>query len=122
MSTMAAPLPPINLSDLKNFNPQLIVDGAGLERVAGFLQHTETEPLKPWDNAPALGLDTETNITVEFFYRRIRSIQIGNDKEQYLIDLLAFTDGNENKLYDTQGYYGKNSGIFNPVKDVLRPA
>lgn len=121
MSTQPT-LPALDISALKGFSPQLITDGAGLERVSKFFKRIRTAPLSPWDKVPVIGHDTETNMTVDFFNRRIRCIQVGNHEEQFLIDLLAFADGNEQALIAAQGVDGRNSGIFSVIKEVLRPA
>jgi hypothetical protein len=52
----------------------------------------------------SFGYDLETNITKTFVDRRIRTIQVGNRNEQYVIDLLAFA-GSEEKLISGQGHY-----------------
>lgn len=65
------------------------------------------------------GWDIETSMAKDFYYRRVRTIQLGNSQEQYVIDLLAF----EPNLYDTQGYYGKNlTPGLKTVLDVITPA
>lgn len=38
----------------------------------------------------AVGLDTETNMCDDFWFRRVRTIQLGDRDEQYVIDLLSF--------------------------------
>jgi DNA polymerase I-like protein with 3'-5' exonuclease and polymerase domains len=114
-------LPTLDIKSLKGFAPQIVTDGAGLAKVATFIERIATGPRPAWNKLPTLGLDTETNITVDFFNRRIRTIQVGDSFEQYCIDLLAFADGNTEKLIAAQGFDGKNSDIFAPVKDLLRP-
>ena len=129
MSTLAVPvvasapstLPALDIKTLKGFAPQIVTDGAGLDRVTKFIERVRTAPLAPWDKTPVVGLDTETNITVDYFYRRLRTIQIGDANEQFCIDLLSFADGDEQKLVGAQGYDGKNSAIFAPVRSVLDP-
>jgi DNA polymerase I-like protein with 3'-5' exonuclease and polymerase domains len=54
------------------------------------------------------GWDIETNVTDDFWNRRIRTCQFGNGKEQYVVDLLALCDGDAELLYNAQGNYGKN--------------
>lgn len=115
-------LPTLDIKALKGFAPQLITDGAGLDRVEKFIERTRVAPLPAWDKVPALGYDAETNVVVDFFWRRIRTLQIGNHEEQYMIDLLAFADGNESKLIASQGADGRNSATFAPIKKVLGPA
>src|SRR5581483_6760164 len=73
--------------------------------------------------ASAFGIDTETNITPTFVNRRIRTIQVGDKNEQYVIDLLAFAGSTANLVY-FQGHNGvrvqQNPGL-QAVVDVLRP-
>ena len=105
------PLRPLVISEL---NPKLniihVTDGTGLEK------------LKKWSSKVVeIGLDTETNIVIDFWWRRIRTIQIGDKNEQYVIDLLPFA-GSEEKLHVSQGEYGKtNGGIYAPILDILTP-
>jgi hypothetical protein len=54
------------------------------------------------------GWDIETNVTDDFWNRRIRTCQFGNGKEQFVVDLLALCDGDPELLYKAQGEYGKN--------------
>ena len=117
-----APLyPMLDVSKLQGFAPELITDGAGLDKVTKFLARIASEPLPAWDKSPALGLDTETNITPDFFNRKARTIQIGNHEQQFCIDLLAFS-GDPMKLVEAQGYHGRNSSVLSAVIKVLQPA
>jgi DNA polymerase I-like protein with 3'-5' exonuclease and polymerase domains len=92
-------------------NPPLnairITDQYGLYKLRDYLARvTET------------GLDIETNLSKDFYYRKVRTIQFGDSNEQYVIDLLAF----EPNLYDTQGHYGKNlTPGLQQVIDVIAP-
>lgn len=100
------------LSELKPLlNPTLVVDGAGLLKVTDLIQRVSV-----------LGYDLETNLSNRFYNRQIRTAQIGDRHEQFVIDLLAFADGNSKLLVDSQRHYGKN---LNPglklVADTLRP-
>lgn len=118
----AAPaLPPIDMKALKGFAPQLITDGAGLERVDAYLKRLATSEPTPGNRVAPLGLDTETNFTNDFYYRRLRTIQVGDNSEQFCIDLLSFADGDQHKLIGAQGLDGVNSAIFDPIKKVLNP-
>lgn len=114
-------LPALDIKTLKGFAPQIVTDGAGLEKIAKFIERVANGPRPAWNKMPTLGLDTETNVVVDFYRRRIRTIQIGDAFEQYCIDLLAFADGSEEKLVGAQGLDGKNSAIFAPVKNILQP-
>lgn len=98
------PLKPLVLSP--PINPTLITDGAGLDKLKLFFDKMkyQSDP-----NAFILGWDVETNFCKDFFWRRIRSMQFGNVKEQYMIDLLAFCDGNSQLLEECQGNYGKKA-------------
>ena len=114
-------LPPLDIKSLKGFAPELITDGAGLDRVEKFLARIASSPLASWDRCPVIGLDTETNITPDFYNRRARTLQIGNHEQQFCIDLLALA-GDQTKLVEAQGYDGKFSSTFDPVKRALEQA
>ena len=87
-----------------------VVDLAGLSKMSGFLSKVKI-----------VAIDTETNFTPDFWDRRVRTIQIGDKDEQYVIDLLAFA-GSEKALIDSQGHYGKNNGdIYKPILEILDP-
>jgi len=91
-------------------NPMLVVDVPGLEKVADFFSRV-TEFV----------VDSETNITESFFDRRIRTIQVGNRQEQYVIDLLAFA-GSREALIACQGNNGAGAELLlGPVIRVLKP-
>jgi len=93
-------------------NPILVKDGAGLEQVKQFLTRTNE-----------FGYDLETNIVPTFFNRRVRTMQIGDRNEQYVIDLLQFAQSTEN-LIAFQGHHfkhNKHSGL-QAVVDTVRPA
>lgn len=109
-------LPPLLLGSLSPaLNPTLVVDGVGLDKLSKFVSRTASEAL------PVIGLDTETNMTVDFYWRRVRTIQVGDKHEQFVIDLLAFA-GSENMLAESQGSYGINNGaVYRPIFDILGP-
>lgn len=65
-------------------------------------------------------LDTETNWCGDFFFRRVRTIQVGDKSKQFVIDLREFA-GSLDKLTETQGYY-KCHSIYQEIIDILRPA
>ena len=54
------------------------------------------------------GWDIETTPLKDFFYRRIRTFQFGNQTEQFFIDLRDWCDGGADGLYAAQGNYGRN--------------
>jgi DNA polymerase I-like protein with 3'-5' exonuclease and polymerase domains len=94
-------------------NPVLITDGAGLEKLHTFFSTSQDK---------VIGWDKETSFSKDYFYRKDRTWQFGNKYEQYVIDLLAFADGDSDLLFNSQGYYGKNiSPKFQPVIDVVKP-
>jgi DNA polymerase I-like protein with 3'-5' exonuclease and polymerase domains len=65
------------------------------------------------------GWDTETTVVNDFYWRRVRTIQFGDSKEQYVIDLKEFCDGSSDILYDCQGNYGKNLDKAPRLQDLL---
>jgi DNA polymerase I-like protein with 3'-5' exonuclease and polymerase domains len=66
------------------------------------------------------GLDTETNICNDFFFRKVRTIQLGDKERQFVVDLLTFA-GSEEKLVASQGHY-KLDPVYTPVFDIISPA
>ena len=104
------------VSDIKNLdvaelkpalNTTLVTNQAGLEKVAQFFERVKT-----------FGFDTETNIVPRFTTRKLRTIQVGNRDEQYVIDLLAFA-GSPEDLASGQGKK-QTSSWAKPVVDALR--
>lgn len=86
----------------------LIRDEAGIAKLLDFFA-------KVLATGGVIGWDIETTPLKDFFYQRCRTIQFGNQVEQYVIDLLAFCEGNSDsghyqsapdQLYEAQGYYG----------------
>ena len=115
MAETTKPLSPLDISKLTPpMNITVVTDGVGLEKLGKFFKRISADD-------PTFGLDTETNVTADFWNRRVRLIQAGDKHEQFVIDLLAFA-GSEEKLFDSQGNYGKNSELYKPVFDVLTPA
>jgi hypothetical protein len=93
MSTAVLPAPspappPIPLLNPATLNPALkpvvVRDAAGLAQVADYISRV-TE----------FAIDTETNVVPTFIDRKIRTIQLGDKNEQYVIDLLAFAGSTE---------------------------
>src|SRR5271154_1569937 len=106
-------LKPLDLSALQPpMNVTLVTPEAGLDRLSSFIA-------RKLDNG-IMCLDTETNICHDFYYRYVRTIQVGDKDEQYVIDLLAFA-GTEANLIATQGHYRLNP-VYAPVFDLLAPA
>ena len=99
-------LKPIVFSELNPpMNVTLVTPDSGLPELKAFL-----------DSAKIIGLDTETNICGDFFFRKVRTIQVGDKNQQFVIDLLAF----EKDLSETQGYY-KLHDSYKPIFDILTP-
>src|ERR1700674_608218 len=111
MPEIVKQLKPIVFSELKPpLNVKVVKDEIGLQELKVFL-----------DTEKVIGLDTETTVTDDFWFRRCRTIQIGNKDFQFVIDLLAFA-ASKDRLIATQGEYGKNSeGVYNAVFKVLEP-
>src|ERR1035437_758618 len=99
-------LKPIIFAELQPpMNVTLVTPDSGLPELKAFL-----------DSARIIGLDTETNWCGDFFFRKVRTIQVGDKNQQFVIDLLAF----EKDLSETQGYY-KLHDSYKPIFDILRP-
>jgi DNA polymerase I-like protein with 3'-5' exonuclease and polymerase domains len=99
-------LKPINFSELKPpMNITVVTPEHGLAELSSFV----AEKL-------VVGLDTETNWCGDFFFRKVRTIQVGDKTQQFVIDLLAF----EKDLSETQGYY-KMHESYKPIFDILTP-
>jgi DNA polymerase I-like protein with 3'-5' exonuclease and polymerase domains len=78
-------------------NVTRVVDEASEEKLVAFLeQNTEH------------GFDVETTPVKDFFYRRLRTLQFGTNQEQYVVDLLAYCNGDSDLLYNCQAGYGSN--------------
>jgi len=109
-------LKPLVLSELNPpLNVTLVVDEEGLAELKTYIT------CKREKGDFALGLDTETNVVDDFYYRRVRTIQIGDREKQFVIDLLAFA-GSKDVLIATQGNYGANCGtVYDPIFEVLEP-
>ena len=105
---------PLILADLDPpMNITLVVDDAGLDELSAWVDLVGAEAI------PMLGLDTETSITVDFYNRRVRTIQVGNKARQFVIDLLRFA-GTRERLVESQGFYGtRNGDIYTKIFSVL---
>ena len=106
-------LKPLVLSELNPpLRTTLIEDAAGLASLRNFLTAQEDK---------VIGLDVETQVTQDFWYRRIRTLQLGNREQQFVIDLLAFA-GSEEALISSQGNYGATNGdAYKELKEILEP-
>lgn len=91
-------------------NTTLVTDSDGLKKVADFFSRVKV-----------FGFDIETNCVDNFVERKIRTIQVGDRNEQYVIDLLAFAP--PCGLAASQGNFGVSAqGYYTEVIDTLRPA
>src|SRR5260370_25090970 len=100
MPELVKQLRPLILSELQpHLNITLVTDGTGLAKLKDYFIR------KAAKMDFAVGLDTETNVVDDFYYRRVRTIQVGDRDEQFVIDLLAFA-GSKEILMATQGNYG----------------
>lgn len=96
-------------------NPLVVVDGAGLEKVKAYLSRVDV-----------YAHDYETTVTPTFFSRRVRTLQLGDRNEQYVIDFLAFAETPE-ALYKAQGGYrremdDKHAKLLQPILDIVGPS
>jgi DNA polymerase I-like protein with 3'-5' exonuclease and polymerase domains len=106
-------LKPIVFSELKPpMNVVVVTPESGLKELSSFLAE------KLATNG-VVGVDTETNWCNDFFFRKVRTIQVGDKSKQFVIDLLAFAGTSEN-LSETQGYY-KLHDSYKPIFDILTP-
>jgi DNA polymerase I-like protein with 3'-5' exonuclease and polymerase domains len=118
-------LKPVNPLEL---NPPLkvtrITDQSGLELLKDFFARVLN------DQGGVIGWDIETTPIKDYFFRRCRTIQFGNQTEQYVIDLLAFAQMDtpphglpaSDTLYDAQGHYGRKlTPNLKMMLDVIRP-
>lgn len=53
-----------------------------------------------------VGKDVETTPLKDYFFRRMRTIQFGDQNKQFVIDLLPLCGNDPETLFNTQGYYG----------------
>jgi DNA polymerase I-like protein with 3'-5' exonuclease and polymerase domains len=116
MPEIVKQLRPLDLGSLQpHLKPTLIVDAAGLFELKSYIARKRAA------NEFAVGLDTETNMCDDFWFRRVRTIQIGDRDEQFVIDLLAFA-GSKDRLIATQGEYGIHcDGVYDSIFEVLEP-
>jgi DNA polymerase I-like protein with 3'-5' exonuclease and polymerase domains len=116
MPELVQQLRPLDLSGLTpRLNVTLVNNAAGLLLLNDYISRKRAK--KDF----FIGLDTETDMCSDFWFRRCRTIQLGDRDEQFVIDLLAFA-GSKDRLCATQGEYGANcNGVYDPVFDVLTP-
>src|SRR5208337_1383012 len=116
MPELVQQLRPLDLGSLQPaLKPTLIVDAEGLLLLKDYISRKRER------RDFAVGLDSETNMCDDFWFRRCRTIQIGDRDEQFVIDLLAFS-GSKDRLIATQGEYGANCGTtYDAIFEVLAP-
>lgn len=111
-----APLIPLTPEGLvPSLNPTLVSNGAGLMKVESYFKR-----LADQGGTPTFAADYETNITPTFFDRRVRTLQVGDKNEQYVIDFLEFAQSPE-ALIAGQGNY-KPAPWVKAITDVIEPA
>lgn len=103
MAEQERALRPLVISELKPpMNITFVTDETGLNELDEWLKKKAAE------DDPEIGLDTETNFVHDFYYRYVRSIQIGNKEKQFVVDLLALAGWDSDLLVAAQGQYGAN--------------
>ena len=116
MPEIVKQLRPLVLSDLQpRLNITLVNDEVGLELLRGYIAG------KIVRGDFNVGLDTETNMCDDYWFRRVRTIQLGDRDEQFVIDLLGFA-GSKEKLIASQGEFGANAeGVYDSIFEVIEP-
>ena len=116
MPELIQQLRPLDLSALQpHLKPILVQDAAGLLLLKDYIARKRAA------GDFSFGLDTETNMCDDFWFRRVRTIQVGDRDEQYVIDLLGFT-GSKDRLIATQGEYGVHcDGVYDAIFEILTP-
>ena len=116
MPELVQQLRPLDLGTLNPaLQPVLINSAAGLPLLKDYINRKRER--KDF----FVGFDTETNMCDDFWFRRCRTIQIGDRDEQFVIDLLGFA-GSKEVLINSQGEYGVNCGhIYDELFEVLKP-
>jgi DNA polymerase I-like protein with 3'-5' exonuclease and polymerase domains len=92
-------------------NYLLVVDELGLEKVQEFLNQQSV-----------FALDIETNMVDDFTDRKIRTIQLGNRAQQFIIDLLPFASRAGLTLEQAMADPYKPHACLQPVIDIIKPA
>lgn len=116
MPELVQQLRPLDLSSLQPpLSITVIHDEAGLLLLKDYIARKRAR------GDFAIGLDTETNMCDDFWFRRVRTIQIGDRDEQFVIDLLSFA-GSKDRLIATQGEYGVHcDGVYDAIFEILVP-
>lgn len=95
-----------------------ITDQSGIDVQQNFFNRVRN------DQGGIVGWDIETTPLKDFFFRRCRTVQFGNQAEQYVTDLLSLCDGDSDLLRAAQGHYGANLHLAPKLKayiESLRP-
>lgn len=90
----------------------LIRDVPGLAQIGDFVNRTGT----------VFGWDVETDPKKDYFFRRCRTVQIGNVEEQLVVDLLGLCGDDPDKLFAEQGGYGQHISCLKPLLKALEPS
>jgi DNA polymerase I-like protein with 3'-5' exonuclease and polymerase domains len=99
--------PPMNITTIR--------DSTGLQKLRAYFKR------KLEAGETFVGFDTETNLTPDFWLRRVRTMQFGDKNEQYVVDLLALA-GTKDRLVESQGNYGINNGdTYKELKEIIEP-
>ena len=116
MPEIVKQLRPLILGGLQpRLNITVVRDEAGLAELQAYI----SRKIEKGDFN--MGLDTETDMCDDFWFRRARTFQLGDRDEQYVIDLLSFA-GSKERLIATQGNYGANAeGVYDSIFEVLTP-
>jgi DNA polymerase I-like protein with 3'-5' exonuclease and polymerase domains len=113
-TTQYKPLLFSELSPLMNVT--VVRDQVGLQKLRQYFERKLAA-----GESPYVGFDTETNWTVDFWLRRVRTMQFGDKNEQFVIDLLAFA-GTKERLIESQGNYGVNNGdTYKEIIEIIEP-
>src|SRR4051812_7757712 len=81
-------LKPVVIGELNPpLNVTVVRDSAGLALIRDFFSRVDT-----------FGYDCETNVAEDFTQRKVRTLQVGDRNEQYVIDLLGFAGSLEAML------------------------
>ena len=106
-------LKPLVLTELQPpMNITLVTPTSGLPELSSFIAKKLAE-------RGMFGLDTETNWCNEFSSRKVRTIQVGDKNQQFVIDLLAFAGSTDTLC--KQGNF-RMLDCFKPIFDILIPA
>lgn len=102
------PLPPLVLNPPPNVT--FIRDVYGLSQVQDFMEHHDL-----------FGDDVETDPKKDYYWRRCRTWQVGNQEQQFVVDLLGLCDDDPEQLFKEQGDYGKHLDKLVPLVDTFGP-